>query len=137
MPEHTGASNAEAAPALEQGEKFPAIMSSSSLVPSAGSLLMWLLLSAECKEGFCVGIVAVGFSSALCEAGSAAGVWVKPLELRGVAGEFLQQQLVVALPEGWSLHGAAVMDLGSLPSPVLPTIDHGILESFRLENTPR
>lgn len=57
MPEHTGASNAEAAPALEQGEKFPAIMSSSSLVPSAGSLLMWLLLSAECKEGFCVGIV--------------------------------------------------------------------------------
>lgn len=49
-------------------------------------------------------------------------------ELRGVAGEFLQQQLVVALPEGWSLHGAAVMDLGSQPSPVLPTIDHGILE---------
>lgn len=83
MPEHTGASSAEAAPALEQGEKFPAIMSSSSLVPSAGSLLMWLLLSAECKEGFCVGIVAVGFSSALCEAGSAAGVWVKPRESCG------------------------------------------------------
>lgn len=86
-----------------------------------------------------MGIVPVGFPSALCEAGSRCwSLGETAGDLRGIAGEFLQQQLVVvALPERWSLHEAAVVDLGSQPSPVLPTTDHGILESFRLENIPR
>lgn len=52
-----------------------------------------------------------------------------PGELGGIAGEFLHQELVlvVVLPKRWFLSEAAVMDLGSEPSPVLPTLNLGIV----------